>query len=71
MLVDQHDANIFSFGESVKRRFDRSRLCLVVDDEEVLLCIGAGCDMLEILSMCSCLSSGAAMHYTYPDASQK
>jgi hypothetical protein len=46
MLVDQDDANVFSLGEAVKRGLDGRGLRLVVDDEEVLLCLGAGGDVL-------------------------
>jgi hypothetical protein len=45
MLIYQDNTNIFSFGEVVKRGLDRGRLGLVVDDEKVLLSIGARCNV--------------------------
>lgn len=46
MLVDQDDSNILSASKALKRRFDGCSFCLVIDDEKVLLRLGAGSDML-------------------------
>lgn len=47
MLVDEDNANVLSLlDEAVERRLDCGRVRLVVDDEEVLLCIGTGRDVL-------------------------
>jgi hypothetical protein len=49
VLVDEDDANVLSvLGESVERRLDRARLCLAIDDQEVLLRICTGGDMLDV-----------------------
>lgn len=47
MLVDKHDANVFSLiGEPVEGCLDGSGVCFVVDNEEVLLRVGARGDVL-------------------------
>jgi hypothetical protein len=47
VLVDENNSDVLSlFGELRKGGFDRRSLRLVVDDQEVLLRIGAGRDML-------------------------
>lgn len=47
MLVDEHDADILPvLGERVKGRLDGGRLRLAVNNEEVLLGVGAGRHML-------------------------
>lgn len=47
MLVDKHNANVLSLiGESIEGSLNGSGVCLVVDNEKVLLRIGARGDML-------------------------
>lgn len=47
MLVDKHNANVLSLiGEPVEGSLNGSGVCLVVDNEEVLLRIGARGDVL-------------------------
>lgn len=42
MLIDEYDANIFAvLGESIKRGLDRSCISLAINNEKVLLSIGA------------------------------
>lgn len=49
VLVDKNDANVFALlGESLKGSLNCGRVCLAVDDEEVLLCIGAGRNVLSV-----------------------
>lgn len=49
MLVDEDDSDILPlFREPLEGRLDGRILGLVVDDEEVLLCFGAGRDVLSI-----------------------
>lgn len=50
MLVDQDNADILPLlSEALERRLDGGRLRLAVDDQEVLLGVGAGRDMLDEL----------------------
>lgn len=46
MLVDQDDSNVFPLCKALKCSFDGRSFCLTVDHEKVLLCFGAGGDML-------------------------
>lgn len=54
MLIDEYDANIFAIlGESIKRGLNRSCIGLAINNEEVLLSIGACRYMLlNRVSMC-------------------
>lgn len=50
MLIDQDDPDVFSFfGEFLECRFDGSGVGLAVDNEEVLLRIGASGDVLRTM----------------------
>ena len=50
VLVDQDNADILPLlSEALERRLDGRRLRLAVDDQEVLLGVGAGRDMLDEL----------------------
>ena len=47
MLIYQQDCDILSFaGEFDESLLDNGSLSLVVDNEEVLLSVGTGCDVL-------------------------
>lgn len=47
MLIDENNSNVFPrLGVAVKRFLDGLVLRLVVDYEEVLLRVGAACDVL-------------------------
>lgn len=47
MLVDQQDANVFSLGrKGIESRFDSRVVGLAVHDQEILLRVGRGCNML-------------------------
>lgn len=46
MLIDQDDSNVFPLCKALKCSFDGRSLRLVVDNEKVLLCFGAGGDVL-------------------------
>ena len=49
MLVDQEDADVLALlGEGIKGGLDGRRLCLAVNDEEVLLRVGRVGDMLHV-----------------------
>ena len=49
MLVDEDDADILPcLGERLEGALDGRRFGFVVHDEEVLLSLGAGCDVLHM-----------------------
>lgn len=72
VLVDQDDADVFPVvGESVKSRLDGGGVRLAVDNEEILLGVGAGSDMLCLVNVSVYTVSVGILGCTYADACEE